>query len=208
MAHTVQTQQLAAYLDRRKITFAGVQVTLKRLAQMWNLRIDLAQPTVHADVLGRVAQYLRMTVPDLIAAVEATPVPVAPPAPAPALKPASVAPKAPAPAPPAPAPAPASVPAPPAPPTPTAPPTPPAPTAAPVVAAPSAETSVIPKAQLEDLVAASKAPLTATTSEEEPDIDVSFDDVEATPPPDAMGAADAKPDAKGKSRRGKGNKKR
>jgi hypothetical protein len=178
MAHSVKTQALAAYVESRKRTFAGSPVTLRRLGQMWNLTID--PDLVPDEALEQVARYFKLSVEDLAAAV-AQMAPAAPSA-----KPAAVAkplpPPAPLPPPPAP---PEPLPPPPAPPEPPTPPAPlpPPPTPAPITA--PEPTAVMPKEQLTDLVVASRD--SSPTLDEE--ISISFDEVEATPPPEAPGSS-------------------
>jgi hypothetical protein len=75
MAQTLETHLVAAYIVSRRVTFAGAPVTLVKLAQMWQLPIEAGQPFLGAEVLTRVAKYLRMTLPDLMAAVRKMPLP-------------------------------------------------------------------------------------------------------------------------------------
>ena len=174
----VQTKALAAYVQSRNLKFAGGPVTLSRLAQMWGMPFDAAREVVDAAILEGVARYLKMTVSELTAVIP-RPAPLsAPPIVRPAPAPIQI------PSVPAPAPAPA-----------------PAPTPIPVAPEP---TAVIPKDQLTDLVAASRKSepvieVPAPTPADDPAIDISFEDVEATPVPERDTPA-ATPSAKAKKK--------
>jgi hypothetical protein len=180
----VQTKALAAYVLSRNARFAGGPVTLARLAQMYQLPFDAAQETVDAKTFDGVARYFKMTVAALTAAIPApimippvviAPVPVSAPLPTPKPVPP------PAPEPPAPA------------------------TPAPIAPEP---TVVIPKAQLTDLVAASRKSepvIEAPAPVDDHEIDISFEDVEATPAPERE-TSPATPKAKAKKKSSKKKK--
>lgn len=156
MALTLETHLVAAYIVSRRVTFAGAPVTLAKLAQMWKLPIEPGQPFLNVDVLTHVAKYLRMTVPDLLAAVRKMPLPepspATAPAPAPVLevttfkiaeRPVTVTSQA-----------------------------------SPVVAPIPEPTQVIPRAQLDELRAASRSEPSAPKRESEPEILISFDEID------------------------------
>ena len=189
----MKTQALAAFVESRKATFAGSPVTLRRLSQMWNLTID--PNAVSGDALEQIARYFKLSVEDLVAGVAKmlTPAPAAKPVVPVVAKP----PERPTPAP-----------LPPPPPAPASPPPAPPPVPAPVTA--PEPTAVIPKEQLTDLVAAS----CDSSPTLDPEISISFDEVEATPPPEApesSSAASAPPSSSTKSTKstkGKADKKK
>ena len=185
----MKTAALAAYIQSRKMKFAGAPVTLARILQMWQLPHDAQSDTVDLAAISGVARYCKMTPSELVAAVEA----MVPPEPAPA--PTPIVTFATAQVPPAPAPAPAQA-------------------QPPIVieaSKPAPEpTAVIPQEQLGDLVAASRrsspvieAPSVApeAPAADDAEIDVSFDDVEATPIPEPAASDTKSADAKsGKSK--------
>jgi hypothetical protein len=196
----VQTKALAAYVLSRNARFAGGPVTLARLAQMYQLPFDATHETVDVKTLDGVARYFKMTAAALTAAM---PKPVPPP-PAPRPVPQPIVRPAPPPVQiPPPTPVPEPLPPPPAPPTPM-----------PIAPEP---TAVIPKDQLTDLVAASRksepvieapvieAPAPAPELVDDHEIDISFEDVEATPVPERE-TSPATPKAKAKAKKPKKKK--
>lgn len=194
----MKTAALAAYIQSRKMKFAGAPVTLARILQMWQLPHDAQSDTVDLAAISGVARYCKMTPSELVAAVEA----MAPPEPAPAPVPVPLVTFATVQVPPVPAPAQPPI----------------------VIEAskPAPEpTAVIPQEQLGDLVAASRrsspvigapsvAPeaLAAPAADDDAEINVSFDDVEATPIPEAAVVSDTKSaDAKSSKSKNKRKKK-
>jgi len=220
----MQTAALAAYIVSRKMKFAGAPMTLAKILKMWQLPHDGGE-TINGAALDGVARYCKMSVGELSAAVEATLSPSAapkslPPMPPPApIQPTTFATVMipPIAAPPAPSAEPE--PQPPAP----QPPAPQAPEELLVIetSKPAPDpTAVMPQDQLGDLVAASRksspvieAPVVEAgdDSENDADIEVSFDEVEMTPAPEvALVAApvDAKSsDAKSTKSKNKRKKK-
>lgn len=190
----MQTAALAAYIQSRNMRFAGAPVTLGKLLKMWQLPHDGAAETIDGAALEGVARYCKLTVAELTAVVEAMPPPAAPPKPAPVpLATVTIPPIA-----------------------------QPAPELPPVIIeatkpARPEPTTVMPQEQLSDLVAASRksspvieTPVTepAAADTDDPDVEISFDDVEPTPLPEAPSAsADRKP-ADAKSAKSKKSKKK
>ncbi len=193
----MKTAALAAYIQSRKMKFAGAPVTLDRILKMWQLPHDPQSETVDLAAISGVARYCKMTPSELVAAVEAT----TPPEPAPALAPVPLVTFATVQVPPVPA---------------------PAPEPAPVVIEASKPapdpTTVMPQEQLGDLVAASRrsspmieAPAPAApevSSDDDAEIDVSFEDVEMTPIPEAAAAAPDTKSADAKSSKSKNKRKK
>lgn len=200
----MKTAALAAYIQSRKMKFAGAPVTLDRILKMWQLPYDAQSETVDLAAISGVARYCKMTPSELVAAVEA----MTPPAPAHEPKPAPVPlttfatvqiPSAPASAP------------------------DPEPTVVIETAKPAPDpTAVMPQDQLGDLVAASRrsspvieapipvvpeAPVAALQSNDDAEIDVSFDDVEATPIPEPAVSDTKSADAKSSKSKNKRKKK-
>lgn len=176
MVQTLETHLVAAYIVSRRVTFAGAPVTLAKLAQMWSLPIEVGQPFLGAEVLARVAKYLRMTVPDLRAAVRNMPLPEL----APALEVATIEV----------ADRPVTV-----------------TLQAPAVAAPIPEpTQIIPRAQLDELREASRsATPDAPKRDPEPEILISFDEVD--PAPTELAATPIAPTSSTRKPRSRGKKK-
>jgi len=183
----MQTAALDAYIQSRKMRFAGAPVTLAKILKMWQLPHDGGTTLGDAAVEG-VARYCKMTVGELHAAVDAMTPPVAqrapePPKPAPVPLATFATVTIPPVAPPAPAPEPE-----------------PEPVQPPITIEASKPapdpTAVIPQDQLGELVAASRrsspvieAPDAALAEEDDDDVDISFDEVEATPVPELVSSS-------------------
>ncbi len=198
----MKTAALAAFIQGRNMRFAGAPVTLAQILKMWQLPYDGTSETIDGTALEGVARYCKMTNDDLTAAVEAmqpperpipsqrAPVPlvtfatvtippVARPEPTPEPEPIIIEASKPAPDP----------------------------------------TTVIPEEQLSDLVAASRKsspvieaptaiPGYAKAADDDDEVEISFDEIEATPIPEDPEAASATtvpdaPTAKSKKKRKK-----
>lgn len=202
----MKTAALAAFIQSRNMRFAGAPVTLGKLLKMWQLPHDGTAETIDGAALEGVARYCKLTVAELTAAVEALKPVVVPPKPAPtviqptAFATVTIPPVA----------APAAVPELP-------------PIVIEATKPPRPEpTTVMPQAQLSDLVAASRksepvietsAPLVEVRGglDGDHEIDVSFDDVESTPIPEVPETSEATSAAKpadAKSGKSKKNKKK
>jgi len=176
----MQTAALAAYVQSRNLRFAGAPVTLGKILKMWQLSHDGVSATIDGAVLEEVARYCKMTVDDLTAAVEA----MAPPRPIPR-----------------PVPSPLPLPSPPPAPVPTS--------FATVTIPPATQSEPV----SEPILSAALGPAVvvgyAKAIDDDDEVEISFDEVEATPIPEGAEAASAAttmpdgPAAKSKKKRKK-----
>jgi len=196
----MKTAALAAFIRGRNMRFAGAPVTLAQILKMWQLPYDGTSETIDGTALEGVARYCKMTIDDLTAAVEAMQLserPI-PPAPVPLMTFATVT----------------------IPPVARPEPTPePEPIIIEALKPAPDPTAVIPEDQLSDLVAASRksspvieAPPVvvgyARAADDDDEVEISFDEIEATPIPEDPEAASATtmpdaPTAKSKKKRKK-----
>lgn len=201
MAQPVKTQALAAYIDSRKMRFAGAPVTLRRLAQMLAISPDaIGGATVSEVTLAHIAQYLKLSSDELRTHAAAHVV-----ADTPTMAPTQMRTLTPPGVPTLPKPLEAAR-------------SPEVPELTPRAA--GSDTAIMPREQLANLVASSRRsepvievpPAVGATTEassaasDDADVTISFEDVEPTPPP--VAAPDTKSDAKsGKSKKSKSKSK-
>lgn len=202
----MKTAALAAFIQGRNMRFAGASVTLAKILKMWQLPYDGTSETIDdATTLEGVARYCKMTVDDLAAAVAAMVPPVPARAPARAPAPVPLVTFATVTIPPIVQPEPEPEPAP-----------------KPIIIEASKPapdpTTVIPEDQLSDLVAASRRsspvieapaaiPGFAKAVDDDEEVEISFDEVEATPIPEGVEAAPTSDAADAKSKKKKRKKK-